>query len=154
MTYWANFLLECPDHAAARFLQRAPHADLHAALYEAARNFTAADAQDVWQCLASGQTIYLASGPGVFACEVINGKVKDSGHPMIFARARTWLNDTMLELEQLPLKPAPTPQSTVATMLLRIARVGPRQASMLLADASTMTSTPAVSAGNLSLELM
>jgi hypothetical protein len=72
---------------------------------------------------------------------VINGKVKDSEHRLIFARARTWLNDTMLELTQTPLKPAPTPQSTVATMLLRLAREAPRQAATPSADAGAMIST-------------
>jgi hypothetical protein len=114
--------LECPDHACARFLERAPAADLKAALFAAASAFTVADQEDVALALVHRDTIYLASGPGAFAAEVIGGKIKDSGRRLVFARARTWLADAMLDNEQLPLKPAPTADSTVAAMVLAIAR--------------------------------
>jgi hypothetical protein len=122
VTFHLNYLLEVPDHAAARFLQRAPAADLRAALFAAASAFTAADQQDVAFALVRRETIYLISGPGCFACDVIAGRIKDTGRRLVFARARTWLNDEMLDQEQLPLKPAPTPDCTVAAMLLAIAR--------------------------------
>jgi hypothetical protein len=122
VTFHLNYLLEVPDHACARFLQRAPAADLHAALFEAASAFTAADEQDVSFALVKRETIYLISGPGCFACDVIAGRIKDSGKRLVFARARTWLNDEMLEQAQTPLKPAPTPDCTVAAMLVAIAR--------------------------------
>jgi hypothetical protein len=82
VTYWANFLFECPDHACGRFLQWAPDGDLHAALFEAAANFTAADAHEVQAHLPRTdgrtveRTICLRGGPGVFAANVINGKDK------------------------------------------------------------------------------
>jgi hypothetical protein len=120
-TFHLNYLLEVPDHACARFLQRAPAANLHAALFEAANAFTAADQEDVALALVHRDTIYLSSGPGVFACDVIAGKIKDSDKRLVFARARTWLNDAMLEQAQTPLKPAPTADCTVAAMVLAIA---------------------------------
>jgi hypothetical protein len=122
VTFHLNYLLEVPDHACGRFLQRAPAADLQAALFEAASNFTAADRVDVWQALVRRDSIYLAAGPGAFACDVISGRIEDSGKRLVFARARTWLGDDMLDREQTPLKPAPAPDSTVAAMLLAIAR--------------------------------
>jgi hypothetical protein len=122
VTFQLNYLLEVPDHACARFLQRAPAADLQAALFAAANSFTAADRLDVWQAMVSRDSIYLAAGPGAFACDVVSGRIKDSGTRLVFARARTWLADDMLDCEQTPLKPAPTPQCTVAAMLLAIAR--------------------------------
>jgi hypothetical protein len=128
VTFHLNYLLETPDHAVARFLQRAPAADLQAALFEAASSFTAADEQDVSFALVKRETIYLISGPGAFAADVIAGKIKDSGKRLVFARARTWLADEMLEQEQLPLKPAPAPQCSVASMLLLIARHAERAA--------------------------
>jgi hypothetical protein len=122
VTFHLDYLLEVPDHACARFLQRAPAADLQAALFAAASAFTAADQQDVAFALVNRQSIYLASGPGVFACDVISGKIEDSGKRLVFALARTWLADEMPEQGQTPLKPAPTPDCTVAAMLLAIAR--------------------------------
>jgi hypothetical protein len=122
VTFHLNYLLEVPDHAAARFLQRAPAADLQAALFEAARNFSAADRADVWFALVNRLTIYLAAGPGAFAADVISGKIEDSGKRLVFARARTWLADAMLERKQTPLKPAGAADCTVAAMLLAFAR--------------------------------
>jgi hypothetical protein len=122
VTFHLNYLLEVPDHAAARFLQRAPAADLPAALFEAASAFTSADQEDVALALVHRDTIYLSSGPGAFAADVIAGRIKDTGKRLVFARCRTWLCDAMLEVEQTPLKPAPAPDCTVAAMLLGIAR--------------------------------
>jgi len=46
VAHWANWLVEVPDHAAGRFLQYAPHADLHTALFAAASCFASADNDD------------------------------------------------------------------------------------------------------------
>jgi hypothetical protein len=125
VTYWANYLLEAPDRATGRSLQHAPNADLAGALYAAAGAFTAADANQVCDCLRQRRSIYLPGGHGgVFAAAPINGKTKDSGRRMLFARARTWLTHRMLATDQQPLEPAAGPAQSVATMLLRLAHEG------------------------------
>jgi hypothetical protein len=108
---WA---LEVPDHAAARLLQRAPEADLRAALFEAGLAFVAADAAVVAPRINCGAHIYLRVGPGAFVANVVGGKTPDGSRIFIFARAQTWLHHDMLGPDQTLLPSAATPESSVA----------------------------------------
>ena len=122
MSYWGNYLLECPDHACNRFLQHAPTAHLGEALFEAASGFTAADARTVLRSLKAARTIYLRAGPGLFVCGAIAGVDKDAGSQLVFIRPRTWIHTTMAEPDQLPLQSASSAECSVATLLLSMGR--------------------------------
>ena len=112
-SFWASWLLEASDHACGRFLQYTD-SDLRAALFEAAAHFAAADIE---QAVVNDRSLYLPAGPGVFACDLIRGKLKNEGR-VIYARCRTWLANTMLDAKQKPLRPAASPSASVATLLL------------------------------------
>ena len=58
----------------------------------------------------------------MFAANLIFGKIKNGGGQAIYARARTWLRNEMLEPRQEPLPPAASPERSVAALLLRMAR--------------------------------
>jgi hypothetical protein len=118
---WA---LEVPDHAAARFWQRDPQADLSQALFEAALNFVSADADIVRAQINNNESVYLRAGSGCFACTVIGAQTTDRSKKFTYARARTWLHDDMLGTDQVPLPPAPTPAQSVALNLWRWADPG------------------------------
>ena len=84
----------------------------------AAAGFVASDADAVF---ARHQSLYLRAGAGVFAANLIVGKIKNSGQA-IYARARTWLRDDMLDGRKVPLPPAASPERSIAALLLRQAR--------------------------------
>jgi hypothetical protein len=121
--------LECPDHAAARFWQRDPQADLSAALFEAALNFVSADAGTVRDQINTDTSVYLRAGAGCFSSTIIGATTPDRTKQYTYARAKTWLRDDMLGGDQLPLPPAPTPEDSVALDLWRWADPGPLQAA-------------------------
>src|SRR5262249_53681349 len=56
---YQSWLIEVPDHAAARVLERAPASDLRSCLFEAADAYASADAQAVRRCLISDRSICL-----------------------------------------------------------------------------------------------
>ena len=106
--------LECADHALARLLQRAPHADLRAVLFEAGVGFSAADAAAVVPLVGTDSSIYLPCGDGAFAATVIGAKTTDGLKHFVYARASTWLSAAMLKADQKPLARAATAEATVA----------------------------------------
>ena len=80
-------------------------------------------ASDADAVFARHQSLYLRAGAGVFAANLIVGKIKEqrSGHlrPM---RAHTWLRDDMLLNGEVPLPPAAIPEQSIAALLLRMVR--------------------------------
>ena len=119
VTFYANWLLEVANHALARLIQRAPTTDLRRCLFEAAACFAAADKDEVF---ANNRSFYLRSGPGAFSAELILGRIQSTGARAVYARARTFFTEPMLEPQQQPLAPAATPANSVATLLLSFAR--------------------------------
>ena len=101
---------------AGRFYQNG--ADLGAALYAAAAGFVASDADGVF---ARHQSLYLCAGVGVFAANLIVGKIKNAGQA-VYTRARTRLRDDMLDGQQVPRPPAASRERSIAALLLRMAR--------------------------------
>ena len=87
-------------------------------MYAAAAGFVASDADAVF---ARHQSLYLRVGVGVFAANLIVGKIKNAGQA-VYARARTWLRDDMLDGQRVPLPPAASPDRSIAALLLRMAR--------------------------------
>jgi hypothetical protein len=132
--------LECPDHAAARFWQRDPQADLAAALFNAASNFVSADADIVREQINTGKSVYLRAGAGSFACTIVGAKTPDESKQFTYARSRTWLRDDMLGSDQIPLPPAPTPAESVALSLWHWADPGSIQATMNMPRHSFLSS--------------
>ena len=88
-TLWRRWLIEAPDHATHRFLQRAPGSSLKAALFEAMTSFAGADA--VTRAAAKGADVFLKAGLGAFVCDPIHGTIEGSDVKVVYARARTWL---------------------------------------------------------------
>jgi hypothetical protein len=109
---------EVPDHAGGRYLQRAgDDADLGGALFAAANRFYAADMSDVAPHVGRGTAIYLPAGRGCFVCTVVGAKA-GGGQSFLYARAVTWINDTMLREDQVPLATAADAKKSVAALLL------------------------------------
>jgi hypothetical protein len=117
-SFHSSWLAEFPDHAAARFIQNARGADLSAALFEAAGGFAGADAAAVFE---RHQNFYLKAGPGVFAASLVLGQL-ESGVQVVYARPRTWLQNSLLDDQRVPLPPAAAPEKSIAALLLRMAR--------------------------------
>jgi hypothetical protein len=109
--------LEIPDHAAGRFLQRAgDNADFRSALFEAANHFYGADMAEVAPHVGRNTDIYLPAGGGAFVSTVIGAR--SGGHSFLYARAATWVDETMLRADQIPLREAETADRSVAALLL------------------------------------
>jgi hypothetical protein len=108
--------LEVPDHASARFLQRASGADLRAALFEAGTAFIAAEAAPIIPLVGRDASIYLPAGPGVFVASVIGAQTSD-GTKYIYARAGTWIERVRLGIDQVPLQRANKAEASVAVAL-------------------------------------
>jgi len=96
--------LEVPDHALARLLQRSPNADIAAALIEAHEEYLQGDAEAVLECMKADREFYLRGGPGVFICEGI--AATSNGQRYVYARAQTWIGDSMIRPDQQPLPAA------------------------------------------------
>jgi hypothetical protein len=119
ISLWSQWSVEIPDHAAARFIQRAGAGGLRNALFEAGLGFMRADASVITRHGGRGTTIYLPAGRGAFVCKVIVGKSAASGRKYVFARAGTWLSRDMLGADQVLLPAATDPNQTVAIVLWR-----------------------------------
>ena len=106
--------------SAGRFYQNGGGADLGDALYETVAGFAGADVDVIFAC---HQSLYLRAGAGVFAANLIFRQNQEWWRPAIYARARTWLRNEMLEPRQSPLPPAAIAEErSVAALLFRMAR--------------------------------
>jgi hypothetical protein len=110
------FSIECPDHATARLLQRAPEVNLPRVLMEAQDQLFAADVSTVSKHVAHGTSLYLRAGPGLLICEAIDGRTP-SGINYWFARARTWISDSMIRPDQIPIAPAVGDSPSMLTLM-------------------------------------
>jgi hypothetical protein len=119
----AAWALEISDHAAARLLQRAPNDDLRASAQQAALAFVAADASIVRPLIGTAQSIYLPTGSGAFAANLIGGMTQ-TGKPRIYARCRTFVPATWLKPDQVFLPRAADAENTVAVSLWQWNRIG------------------------------
>jgi hypothetical protein len=110
--------LEACDHSCGRYLQRAgEHADLSAALFEAANYFHGVDVAAVVPHVGKGSEIYLPAGGGVFLSTVVGAKA-GGGQTFLYARAATWIEAVRLRPDQIPLVQAHDAKSSVAALLL------------------------------------
>jgi hypothetical protein len=119
VTCHSGWAAEIPDHAAARFIQRAPKSDLREALFAAGLSFLAAAAEAVIPHVGQTASIYLPAGPGSFACTVIGARTVDGRSSYVYARSNTWLHESMLRADQTPLPQAATSEQTVALRVWR-----------------------------------
>jgi hypothetical protein len=118
------FSLERPDHATARLMQRAPNINLPQVLMEAQAQFFAADIATVNRHVAHGTALYLRAGPGLLICSAIDGHTP-SGKNYWFARARTWVHDSMVRPDQQPIAPATGDAQSMLVLMTALAlRVG------------------------------
>jgi hypothetical protein len=118
------FSIECPDHATARLMQRAPSINLPRVLMEAQDQFFAADVSTVSRHVAHGTPLYLRCGPGLLICEAVSG-VTPSKQEYWFARARTWIGDAQVRPDQQPIAPAEEGSSSMLELMSALAlRVG------------------------------
>jgi hypothetical protein len=120
------FSLECPDHATARLLQRAPDVNLPRVLMEAQDQFFAADVKTVGNHVTHGTSFYLRAGPGLLICEAISG-VTPSRLEYWFARAKTWISDAMIRPDQIPIAPVVGDDPSMLTLMTALVLRGPRQ---------------------------
>jgi hypothetical protein len=109
--------LEVPDRAAGRYLQRiGENADLKSALFEAANWFYSADMTAVKPHVGRGTDIYLPAGGGAFVGTVVGAKSGTSN--FLYAPAATWIDETMVRPDRVPLSKAVTADKSVAALLL------------------------------------
>jgi hypothetical protein len=120
-TFWSQWIFEAPDHALGRLLQRCPQTDLADCLTEAAAAFLDADAGAICDAAKHRQSIYLRAGDGAFVTEVIGADVGNGG-VVLYARARTFLNQRQLSDSQVPVGAAADASASVLDLLLEIAR--------------------------------
>jgi hypothetical protein len=118
------FSIEVPDHETARLMQRAPSVNLPRVLMEAQDQFFAADVATVSRHVAHGTSLYLRCGPGLLICEAISGRTP-TGIQYWFARARTWISDSMTRPDQIPIAPATGDAQSMLVLMTALAlRVG------------------------------
>jgi hypothetical protein len=117
------FSIELPDHATARLVQRAPDINLPRVLMEAQDQFFAADVATVSRHVAHGTALYLRCGPGLLICEAISG-ITPSKMEYWYARARTWISDSMIRPDQIPIAlavgDAPSQLTLMTALALRM----------------------------------
>jgi hypothetical protein len=101
--------IECPDHATARMLQRAPGTDITLALRQAHSAFLGADLDEVLHHVKNTETFYLPCADGLLVCTGVVGN-DSKGQRWIYARARTWISNAMKRPDQQPIPPASNPQ--------------------------------------------
>ena len=99
------FSIEVPDHALARLMQRAPGINLPRVLEEAQDQFFAADVATVSRHVSDDTSLYLRAGPGLLICRALHGHTP-KGIEFSFAQARTWIGDSMVRPDQIPIAPA------------------------------------------------
>jgi hypothetical protein len=120
------FSIEVPDHATARLVQRAPDVNLPRVLMEAQGAFFQADVATVSRHVAHGTALYLRCGPGLLICEAISG-ITPSKMEYWYARARTWISDSMIRPDQIPIAPAvgdaPSQLTLMSALALRMPRL-------------------------------
>jgi hypothetical protein len=108
---------ECPDHAAGRLLQRSGiDADFRSALFEAAGHFYGANMAAVAPHVGRNSEIYLPAGRGAFLATVVGAR--SGTNRFVYARAATFLDETMLGVDQQPLPQAADAKGSVAALLL------------------------------------
>jgi hypothetical protein len=114
----SGWSLEVPDHAGGRYLQRAgDDADFGHALFAAANHFYGADMIEVAPHVGKQSAVYLPTAGGAFVCTVVGAKA-GGGQSFLYARAVTWIDDTMLRDDQQPLSKASAADKSVAALLL------------------------------------
>jgi hypothetical protein len=128
--FWSSWLFECADHAAGRVCQLWPKGDLAAALFEAASEFTRADANALFAKYPD--VMFLPGGSGAFVANLIVGKIGGKGQQIVYARARTWKAARMLSAAHKPSAAATkAAEDSIAALLLRFARAGEAVLSLL-----------------------
>jgi hypothetical protein len=119
------FSIEVPDHATARLVQRAPNAKLPRVLMETQDQFFAADVATVSRHVAHGKSLYLRAGPGLLICEAISG-VTPSSMPFWYARTKTWIADSMIRPDQVPIALAIGDVPAQLTLMTALVLRGPQ----------------------------
>jgi hypothetical protein len=119
------FSIEVPDHALARLIQRAPNINLPRVLMEAQDQLFAADCATISQHVAHGTALYLRAGPGLLICAAVDGRTP-SGINYWFARARTWISDSMIRPDQIPIAPATGDSPSMLTLMTALVLRGPQ----------------------------
>jgi hypothetical protein len=119
------FSIEVPDHATARLLQRAPDVNLPRVLMQAQDEFFLASVATVSRHIAHNVPLYLRCGPGLLICQAIDGR-PPSGINYWFARARTWISDSMIRLDQIPIAPAVGDDPSMLTLMTALVLRGPQ----------------------------
>jgi hypothetical protein len=104
-------IVEIPEHALARMVQRSPAIDMPTALHEAARAFLAADAAVVDMMRLGGRTVYLPAGRGLLLSFAIRVDLVEETQTV--ARANTWISMAQAQPDQRPLAPAADPARSV-----------------------------------------
>jgi hypothetical protein len=119
------FSIEVPDHATARLLQRCPDVNLPRVLMEAQDQLFAADVATVSKHATHATALYLRCGPGLLICQAIDGRTP-SGINYWFARARTWISDSMIRPDQVPIAPATGDAPAMLTLATALVLRGPQ----------------------------
>jgi hypothetical protein len=105
LSAYASASVEVPDHGLGRMLQRRPGADIGAALQQAHAAFLAADRAIIAGHLKARTTFHLPAGEGVLICRGMRG-VDPRGRGALFARAHTWISNSMRRADQHPVAAA------------------------------------------------
>jgi hypothetical protein len=72
---------------------------------EAQDAFFAADCATVSRHVVHGTSLYLRAGPGLLICRAMFGRTP-TGIEYSFAQARTWIGESMIRPDQIPIAPA------------------------------------------------
>jgi hypothetical protein len=92
---------------------------------QAQDQFFAADVSTVSKHVAHGTSLYLRCGPGLLICQAIDGRTP-SGINYLFARARTWISDSMILPDQIPIAPAVGDSPSMLTLMTALVLRGPQ----------------------------
>jgi hypothetical protein len=106
-------------------MQRAPGINLPRVLMEAQDQFFAADVVTVSRQVAHGTSLYLRAGPGLLIGEAISG-ITPSKMEFWYARARTWISDSMVRPDQIPIAPATGDSPSQLTLMTALVLRGPQ----------------------------
>lgn len=119
------FSIECPDHATARLMQRCPDVNLPCVWLQAQDQLFAAAVATVSRHVTHGTSLYLRAGPGLLICQGLSGRTPD-GTEYWFARARTWISDSMIRPDQVPIAPAVGDDPSMLTLMSALVLRGPQ----------------------------
>jgi hypothetical protein len=102
---------------------------LRAALFEVAAVFAAADFSSVVNVMVKQRSIYLPAGDGVFAGDVVRGRIEKTDKVLWYCRPRTYFTAAMMASHHRPIAAASSPDRSVAAAVLQIAfpNVGERK---------------------------